>query len=90
MVSKQEQGGHGIAAPRRSLGWLLGAAIGAAALLVLVLGSVQVARPAAATAREEPAISAVVVSPIDHSVVQSIDPNAEPDSTGASIATYGP
>jgi hypothetical protein len=63
----------------------------ALALTVALIGSLQaVERSAAVTPKQGPASSAVLVPPIDHSVVQSIDATSEPDSSGAAIAAYGP
>ena len=55
--------------PRLSLGRMTGVAIGAVAVMVLVIGSLQAAGPTASIATEEPAIAAVLVPPpLDHSV----------------------
>ena len=90
MIGRQEVDGVDTPVSRRSRPWLAGAAVGAVAMIVVVVAALQAAKPAASVASEKPATSAFVVSPIDHSVVQSIDASAEPDSTGASIAAYGP
>jgi hypothetical protein len=90
MIGKQEVNGDDTPAPRRSRVWLAGVAVGAVAMVVVVVGALQAAKLPTSIASEKPAASAVIVSPIDHSVVRSIDANAEPDSSGASIAAYGP
>jgi Tfp pilus assembly protein PilV len=90
MFGKQKVAGSDTPAPRRSRAWLEVVVVGAVAMVLLVVGALQAAKTAASVASEQPASSAVIVSPIDHSVVRSIDANAEPDSTGASIAVYGP
>jgi hypothetical protein len=90
MIGRQEVDGDETSAPRRSRVWLAGVAVGAVAMMVVVVIALQPAKPAASVVSEKPAPRAVIVSPIDHSVVRSIDANAEPDSTGASIAVYGP
>ena len=90
MIGKQERGDPGTAVLPRSLGWLMGVAVAALALVVVAAASRQPALPATTAAIERPTSDAILVSPIDHSVVQAIDATGEPDSTGASIATYGP
>lgn len=90
MFGKQRVDGSDMPAPRRSCAWLSVVAVGAVAMVLLVIGALQAAKTATSVASEQPAASVVIVSPIDHSVVRSIDANAEPDSTGASIAAYGP
>ena len=92
MIGKQERGDPGTAVLPRSLGWLMGVAVAALALALVVVAAAsrQPALPATTVAIERPTSDAILVSPIDHSVVQAIDATGEPDSTGASIATYGP
>jgi hypothetical protein len=90
MISKQERGDPGTPALHHSLGWLTGVAVAALALIGVAAGSRQPAPATTSAAIERPASDAILVSPIDHSVVQAIDATGEPDSTGASIAAYGP
>ena len=75
MKSTVEMGEQEAPEPRLSLGWMTGVAIGAVAVMVLVIGSLQAAGPTASIATEAPAIAAVLVPPpLDHSVAS---PEAE-------------